>query len=1015
MTSIGKVNASAVGMTNELTVAAANFNLDFSLFKVEAPKEYNGVRNVLSNYRLKEAESGQPHMIARRLGALFESIIPPIPHLIKAYGARVSEISAALSDKKQYRPKVGCFTDYAGPNATSIWAAATSGKAALAIHLLACMLARIWKGPEAISLWVEIVERRKREIPEDFENTGSADIASAMASRQPFSRSDLAMWDASARSWLQTADNVKLLQHKQLTLIMNNLRMPVSTVEDPYQSIKKAWLSALTLAEKIVQGVPHRVQDGAILLALSSWHLYPDLQVLLEQAKTVYQGDPLTKGAIITVSSFGIEGREGVYWSLPLSKLQFYSAPVQVEGRVSSETSRVTMREFQIVMLGVIISDNPEGWTPTQCCELLKLALKIVEPHAKSGQLAIVKQALMMMTTAADAYLDALRKGDAQVEKLLALGIRRGKSRTPKTFFQAPTSSGLGFGLGLNFIMSCMGRQELDHADFCQNIASCVKTSNLYLKYKSLALMSKKAAAAVQLAGGGGFVYVAVKKDEDPLRQLSQQGKAAAADYAQMHYIFLPEPESTSSPFPWVSKKRDSMFSCIHRRLYEGICTSPEHQCIGCINREVRSFLDASTETASNSHIKYVYLKKSEESFVQVHGHYPLTLVRLKSDASAEPPGDQESETRSLEAFHLAKAILDFERLVAPALGAEMTHVWCVDDTLRISMLALLIANEIYKTLDGAQVDLSLLDAATPLANFEWARHMDVIWRKEVWPCWSWAEYVNIQQILSCITTLETGGLQIPPKYLQNVIALSTGDSLYVLCPILRDPADPQDRSGVPIRRVLGSLGRPEVAFVTVPVSPMVKDFDVKNWRLINHRTFDGKLEDCFGNTSLHLSFTDYELPIDTGKRGLRDTQAVLLESVVSVIDRGRHIGDLDIISLISEEPNEEDPDGSRRGQGEVVKRHTKARCNCPPKEVQAENSGGHPSWTKLVSLDTWDELLERPSKTGVFRAYQNWEARLAGALISVQLGRRVCVLPSQARLCCLETLDLEKYDVVIA
>lgn len=139
-------------MPKELTVAAANFNIDFSLMKVEAPKEFHGVRDALSKNRRNAAEEGQPHVTARRLGALFEAIVPPIPHLIQAYGNRVSAISSRTTTKSQKFPTSEIFAAHAGPDATSIWAAATSGRGALAVHLLACMLARIWKGPEAISL-----------------------------------------------------------------------------------------------------------------------------------------------------------------------------------------------------------------------------------------------------------------------------------------------------------------------------------------------------------------------------------------------------------------------------------------------------------------------------------------------------------------------------------------------------------------------------------------------------------------------------------------------------------------------------------------------------------------------------------------------------------------------------------------------------------------------------------------------------------------------------------------------
>jgi hypothetical protein len=71
-----------------------NINLDFSIVKTSAPKEYQGLGNALSRSRRENAEEGPLHRTARRLGALFEQIIPSMPDLAKAYGERVSEIAS---------------------------------------------------------------------------------------------------------------------------------------------------------------------------------------------------------------------------------------------------------------------------------------------------------------------------------------------------------------------------------------------------------------------------------------------------------------------------------------------------------------------------------------------------------------------------------------------------------------------------------------------------------------------------------------------------------------------------------------------------------------------------------------------------------------------------------------------------------------------------------------------------------------------------------------------------------
>ena len=92
MTSVGKTTAAAVAATNENSFSLVNINADFSLLKVEAPVEYQGLGAALSTWRRENAENGPLHRTARKLGALFEQIIPPIKTPAEAYGKRVSEI-----------------------------------------------------------------------------------------------------------------------------------------------------------------------------------------------------------------------------------------------------------------------------------------------------------------------------------------------------------------------------------------------------------------------------------------------------------------------------------------------------------------------------------------------------------------------------------------------------------------------------------------------------------------------------------------------------------------------------------------------------------------------------------------------------------------------------------------------------------------------------------------------------------------------------------------------------------
>ncbi|KAM0326760.1 hypothetical protein ACHAQA_006634 [Verticillium albo-atrum] len=414
MASISKFNAAIATIPQELTVAAANFNLDFSLMKVEAPAEFQGLGQALSAQRRAEAEEGQAHVTARKLGALFEALVPPTPHLFAKYGERVSAISRKATAEMQQHPNAGIFARRAGPDGTSIWAAATSGDSALAIHLLACMLARIWKSHEAISLWVELVERRKQQIFEEFQATNTAPVAAVMAAKQSFSRQQLATWDASARAWIQTADADRQRQQTQLMLIINNVRIPVNAKRDSYESVVKAWISGMTAMECLAQGMPQRVQDGAVFVAMSAWHLYPDMEVLVNNTKHVDQHDELMAGALVTIGAHGTTSDNGgVIWSLPLSRMRYYSHPELTERRLASDTSRVTIKELWLVVLGIIISQWSDACPSVEVgCRLLMRLSKLVNNDTTS--IAWIKY----LAEAADEYLTPHNIDQGQSAKL---------------------------------------------------------------------------------------------------------------------------------------------------------------------------------------------------------------------------------------------------------------------------------------------------------------------------------------------------------------------------------------------------------------------------------------------------------------------------------------------------------------------------------------------------------------------------------------------------------------------
>jgi hypothetical protein len=196
MATLGNVQLSLLSGQQQASLAAINF--DFTLVKVAPPKEYEGLGQRLSVRRKTDAEDGPLHTIARKLGALFADEVPAVPNLISAYGARASEISHNPKANPACSRTYSVFADHVGADATSLWAAATSGKSTITIHLLGCMLARIWSSAEAISIWTELVADRKVQLQQRFE-ADEFRISDATGARIEITRDQLAAWDNSAR------------------------------------------------------------------------------------------------------------------------------------------------------------------------------------------------------------------------------------------------------------------------------------------------------------------------------------------------------------------------------------------------------------------------------------------------------------------------------------------------------------------------------------------------------------------------------------------------------------------------------------------------------------------------------------------------------------------------------------------------------------------------------------------------------------------------------------------------
>jgi hypothetical protein len=162
------------------------------------------------------------------------------------------------------------------------------------------------------------------------------------------------------------------------------------------------------------------------------------------------------------------------------------------------------------------------------------------------------------------------------------------------------------------------------------------------------------------------------------------------------------------------------------------------------------------------------------------------------------------------------------------------------------------------------------------------------------------------------------------------------------------------------LKRILGNIGKPGVVLLNPPQGPMMRDPEFTS---VSMSKFDGTKQDCFGATSLHLSFTGLHMPMyDTNVKVGRDSQVSILESVMSVRDRGNWVADINILDALSTDFDFKP----------VLNRA------CRHEQAQASFAG-------VYSIESWDDILDHPVDKFVVRTHGNWAARLAAYSVLAQ------------------------------
>jgi len=226
------------------------------------------------------------------------------------------------------------------------------------------------------------------------------------------------------RSWLESADVAFLGKQKQLMLILDNCNIGITPNQDILSAVTDCWKAALQLMENIVAGQPMAVRSGEVLLAMSSWHLYPDLEVLGNKPTTIRQSDPLiARGGIVTLGleSPNMDTPFGISWALPLSHLRYYGKAVLATGVVSSSDSRVPMGHLLTVALGSAIGKWARTWDDVGMFAEIAAILE----KALADDDAPIPGWISLLSLASRMVRDASGETKTEHERLFDFGRRR--------------------------------------------------------------------------------------------------------------------------------------------------------------------------------------------------------------------------------------------------------------------------------------------------------------------------------------------------------------------------------------------------------------------------------------------------------------------------------------------------------------------------------------------------------------------------------------------------------------
>ena len=802
------------------------------------------------------------------------------------------------------------------------------------------------------------------------------------------------------------------LQQTQLMLIVDNIRLQKPNKATVYEEVMEVWTKAMKMADKLISGVAQRAQNADELLGLCAWHLYPDIYAIDVKATTIYQKDSLVvKGGLLTIGlqNAGEEGSAGVSWSMPLAHLRFYGKPVMSSSSIGSSSSRVSFHCGIYVVLGILTSEWQNSIVNiAKVMEFVVLFAKTLDagirdilylpetlPTTSYQGVTNLRNLLgkhhtfadtknkaywpSMLSHHAQAYLLSSENEQREITRYFSLGRRRygnafGKASVHPSPHLGLSETGLyikltspenrisklremarlfsiqdhleGAIIRLIHPKNSIGYQMIEFATlFPQAVeGSSHRTHRRWILFPSATdgILDTSSGPFSEPQTNAIKRSIIIMRDcVEPCGLLSPNTLTAWSHPTSISNRLVLEFQST---FRWT--KSDTSLS-ISYLVHE---TSWGEQLLPAFQRAQGWQMGQSKHTYADKDYHYLYGDIfSAAVFHSTHGY------RRSPFDFALPP---DFIRRTLE-----NGELDSVRFVNHFMPLSLPHL--MDDHISTyfkCLIAFAHANEIYAHLLQAEIDLNVFTRT--LCASHWA---EALLRSP-------DRKLSRTMALTCASLFDTGYLDLQVKDIEDVLAISSGNSIYACEFLLCDPSRrPPDHH---LRHVIGNVGKPGLGLLLSPRDTVLREPDLDTWELVNHASFDGRFEDNFASTTLHLSLTGYEQRLNTSRYGCRDKEAYYLEAVVSAYDKGTWVADLDLLHFL---------------QGPFLRLDD----TCSHDSTAQVDSSVFPG---LTSIDNWYEYLDRPPNAAILRASGNWVARLA--LAAIPLSGKEALILANKKLC---------------